>query len=77
MIAQISTALTKRGCNVVVSPGDADVVIVKATVERSRHSNTTFIGEDTNSLIFLLHYSKRSNTTIYFRSDVNKQSKEV
>ncbi|KAH3860753.1 hypothetical protein DPMN_023674 [Dreissena polymorpha] len=33
MIALISTALTKRGSYVIVSPGDADVEIVKATVE--------------------------------------------
>jgi len=35
MIALISTALTKRGCHVIQSPGDADVDIVNATVERS------------------------------------------
>ncbi|KAH3860675.1 hypothetical protein DPMN_023586 [Dreissena polymorpha] len=32
-IALISTALTKRGCHVLVSPADADVDIVNATVE--------------------------------------------
>ncbi|KAH3866989.1 hypothetical protein DPMN_030113 [Dreissena polymorpha] len=57
MIALINTALTIRGCNVVVLPGDADVDIVKATVERSLHSTTTLIGEDTDLLILLLHYS--------------------
>ena len=32
MIALISTTLTKMGCYVVLSLGDADVQIVKATV---------------------------------------------
>ena len=32
MIALISTALTKRGCHVIQSPGDADVDIVKAVL---------------------------------------------
>ena len=76
MIALISTALTKRGCHVIQSPGDADVDIVKATVERSRHCTTTLVGEDTDLLILLLHYSKTDNEIIYFRSDPNKQSRE-
>ena len=36
----------------------------------------TLVGEDTDLLILLLHYSKRDNEAIYFRSDANKQSKE-
>ena len=43
MIALISTALTKRGCHVIQSLGDADVNIVKATVERSCHCTTTIL----------------------------------
>ena len=76
MIALISTALIKRGCHVIQSPGDADFDIVKATVERSRHCTTTLVGEDTDLLILLLHYSITNNEIIYFRSDANKQSKE-
>ena len=76
MIAVISTALTKRGHHVIQSPGDADVDIVKATVERSRHCTTTLVGEDTDLLILLLHYSRTDNEIIYFRSDANKQSRE-
>lgn len=54
VIALISTALTKRGCHVIHSPGDADVDIVKATVEQSCHLTTTLVGEDTDLLILLL-----------------------
>ena len=75
-IALISTALTERGCHVIQSPGDADVDVVKATVERSSLCTTTLVGEDTYLLILLLHYSRRYNEAIYFRSDANKQSKE-
>ena len=52
MIALISTALTQlteRGCHVIQSPGDADVDIVKATVEHSCLCTTTFVSEDTDS----------------------------
>jgi len=76
MIALISTELTKRGCRDIQSPGDADVDIVKTTVERSGYCSTTLVGEDTDLLILLLHYSRTDNEIIYFRSDANKQSKE-
>jgi len=75
-IALSSTVLTKRGCHVIQSPGDADVDIVKATVKRSRHCSTTLVGEDTDLLILLLHYSRTDSEIIYFRSDANKHSKE-
>ena len=75
-IPLISTALTKMGCHVIQSLVDADVNIVKATVERSRHCTTTLVGEATYLLILLHHYSKTDNEIIYFRSDANKQSKE-
>ena len=74
-IALISTALTKRApCH--SATRDADVDIVKATVERTRHCTTTLVGEDTDLLILLLHYSRTDNEIIYFRSDASKQSKE-
>ena len=76
MIALIRTVLTKRGCHVIQSPGDADIDVVKATVERSRHCTTTLVGEDTDLQILLLHYSRTDNEIISFRSDANKQSKE-
>ena len=34
------------------------------------------VGEDTDLLILLLHYSRTDNEVIYFRSDANKQLKE-
>jgi len=55
MIVLISTARTERGCYVIQSPGDTDVDIIKATVERSRLCTTTLVGEDIDLLILLLH----------------------
>ena len=74
MITLISAALIRKGCRVIQSPGDADIDIVQATVERSRHCTTTLVGEDTDLLILLFHYSSTDNENTYFRS--NKQSKE-
>ena len=35
LITLITAALIRKGCHVIQSPGDADVDIAKATVERS------------------------------------------
>ena len=77
MITLISTALTKKGCNVGLSPRDADVHIVKATLKRSRHITTTLASEDTYLLILLLHYPEGDNKIIYFLSGLHKQSKKL
>ena len=55
MITLISTELTKRGCRVIQASGDADVDIVKATVDCSQVCSTTLVGEDTDLLILLLY----------------------
>ena len=76
LITLITAALIRKGCHVIQSPGNADVDIAKATVERYHDYTTTFIGEDTDLLILLFHYSSTENENTYFRSDTNKQSKE-
>ena len=58
---------------------DADFYIIKATVEQSHHCTTMLqleVGENTDLLILLLHYSRTDYKIIYFPSDANKQLKE-
>ena len=52
-------------------PGDADVDIVKTTVDVSHRHSTTLIGKDTDLLILLLHYADTDPDIkdLYFRSD--------
>jgi hypothetical protein len=68
--------LVRKGCQVIQSPGDADVDLVRATVERFCHYITTLVGEDKDLLILLLRNSYTDNEKANFRSDANKQSKE-
>lgn len=58
------------------SPGDADVDIVKASVERLNLHSTTLIGEDTDLLALLLYYAHADGPDLYFRSD-NKSNKAI
>ena len=72
LIWMVSDELRKRGCTVVNAPGDADVLIVKAAVEKSLQHTTTVIGEDTDLLVLLLYYAHDVNKGLYFRSDKSK-----
>jgi len=65
----ISAELRVRGCNVINSPGDADVDIALAAVSASDYHSTTLVGEDTDLLVLLLYYAKPGNKQLYFRSD--------
>lgn len=69
MIDLISEKLRGKGCEVINAPGDADVQIVKAAVLSSVTRSTTLIGEDTDLLVLLLHYTQQANKDLYFRSD--------
>lgn len=72
LIRLVSAELRNRGCTVVNAPGDADVEIVKAAVSTSLLHTTTLVGEDTDLLILLLHYTQPASKNIYFRSDRSK-----
>lgn len=72
LIRLVSAELRNRGCTVVNAPGDADVEIVKAAVATSLLHTTTLVGEDTDLLILLLHYTLPASKNIYFRSDRSK-----
>ena len=69
MIDLISEKLRGKGCTVINAPGDADVQIVKAAILSSMTHSTTLIGEDTDLLVLLLHYTQQANNDLYFRSD--------
>ena len=62
----ISEELRKIGCMVINAAGDADVDIAKAAIDASHRQTTTLIGEDTDLLVLLLHYSRTGEKALYF-----------
>jgi len=50
----VSDQLRKRGCTVVIAPGEAGVLMVKAAVEKSLQHTNTLIGEGTDLLVLYL-----------------------
>ena len=79
IIDMINRCLTARGCRVQQATGDADVDIVLASVAASRICSTTVIGEDTDLVPLLLHYSQNINSheKLYYRSDKNVKNSRI
>ena len=67
LIRMISDQLRERDFTVVNAHGDADVDIVKTTVDTSLQHTTTLIGEFTDLLVLLLYYAQGEVTNLYFR----------
>ena len=74
LIALIGELLKKVGCTVIQALGDADVDIAKTAVDTTILHSTTLIGEDTDLLMFLLHYCIPDEKPLYFRSDNQARS---
>ena len=59
IIEVLSEAFTKAGINVKPASSDADLLISTTAIEASICSTTVVIGEDTDLLILLLHYTNQ------------------
>ena len=68
--------MMRCGVTAIQSSGDADLLIAETAVDMSKEKPVAVIGEDTNLLILLLHYTKSSfSKGIYFTSEKNKLTK--
>ena len=63
----LSINLTKQGIDVTQCKGDADVSIVNAATSESENTPVCVDGEDTDLLVYLLHYIQ-SNTKVFLAS---------
>jgi hypothetical protein len=68
-INMLGEALQDRGISSVHATADADVIIVKTTIESASKKQTTLIGEDTDLLVLLCFYAQLDAKDIFFRSD--------
>jgi len=72
IIFLIGIHLTRHGCRVVHSKGDADVDIAKTAVVASSSSTVTVIGEDTDILVLLIYWCCVSKHALFMRSDIKR-----
>ncbi|WAR17805.1 hypothetical protein MAR_032399 [Mya arenaria] len=70
----LGTHLSQHDCTVLHAPDDADVLIVKTTIECSETCKTVLIGEDTDLLVLLCFYASHDSFNILFRSGSKKHA---
>ena len=75
-IKELANYLKTKGFDVSHAKGDADLLIVQTAIFSSKTQETVLIGEDTDLLCLLLHYSSEIVHPIYFKSEA-KRGKEA
>jgi len=74
LIDMLSLFLKNANCVVLQADGDADLLMVLTTVQYARLESTALVGDDTDLLILLLHYTKHDTQDIYFKPEQCKGS---
>ena len=73
LIRLIYERMRERGCHVIQAEKDADVDIGRQQYQWYLSRQPTLIGDDTDILVLLLHYTPNNNAKkIYFCSDIGK-----
>jgi hypothetical protein len=75
-IKELARYLTTKGFETTQTEGDADLLIVKTAILSSKTSKTILIGEDTDLLCLLLHYSSETIFPLHFKSEPKKEKLE-
>ncbi|KAL5022362.1 hypothetical protein ScPMuIL_001517 [Solemya velum] len=73
----LSEKMNEKGIRTVSAEGDADVLIAETGVKCSDEGLTYVIGEDTDVLVLLCHYSKDDSKGLLFRSDRKTSKRRV
>jgi hypothetical protein len=68
-IKELARYLTTKGFETTRAEGDADLLIVKTAILSSKTSKTILIGEDTDLLCLMLHYSREIIFPLFFKSE--------
>lgn len=72
-IVQLAKRLNEKGVMALHAESDADLKIVMTALECAVTASTIVIGEDTDLLILLLHYSNESHEEIHIKSEPKKR----
>ena len=67
--------LNNNGCHVLNADDDADVLIARTAVQEAVNAPVVVVGEDTDLLVLLCHYTNNSGNNIYFTSDSKSGTK--
>ena len=71
----MSEALQDAGCQVLQASADADVLLVKTTMEKAREQDTALVGDDADLLLMLCNLSTNESHDTYFRPEPKANQK--
>ena len=74
-IQQLGNNLQAAGCEVFHASSDADVLIAQKAIEMANEQNTVLVGDDTDLLVLLLHYSITTSKDLFFAPEPKKNAK--
>ena len=74
-INMLSRFLQEDNCPTYHAAGDADVLIVKITVESAGERNTVLVGDDTDLLVLLCFYTRSDGFDLYFKPEPKANSR--
>ena len=75
LIKLLSEALQDAGCQVLQASADADVLLVKTTMEKAREQDTALVGDDADLLLMLCNLSRNESHDTYFRPEPKANQK--
>lgn len=76
-IFALGEALQKVGCNIDHAKGDADLQIVKASIESAGVKDTVLIGDDTDLLVLLLYHCPLGAHKVFFKPEPKSNDNKI
>ena len=53
------------GCNIILAPGDADLMIIRMAIQFAKSITTVLVGDDTELLVLLCHHADTSAPDLF------------
>ena len=75
LINLLRHVLQKNNCITHHTDGDDDLLIVKTAVESARKRTTVLVGNDTDLLVLLCHYTALDDHDLYFQPEPKAKSR--
>ena len=72
LISMLTKFLKEANCVVFQAEGDADLLMVQITIQYAEQESTVLVGDDTDLLILLLHYTNQESHDIFFKPEQRK-----
>ena len=73
-IKLLGEKLQLSGCNIIHTPGDADLMVVQTAIQSTKSVTTVLVGDDTDLLVLLRHHADTSARDLFFSPQPKQRS---